>query len=172
MRELARKQGFALGPVQYKNDDMSELADAIINDHAEVWEQFVSPLSQPNMSKLSNFACRLILRYAPFFKAHSFARENEWRLIKVIGIGDASSEFRANELFGLVEYLRFNFKVDDKGKMRRTGSAPTHLIPRITVGPGNESEGWMAQRVPYELLDRQSMETRVSQSDSSLRFVG
>jgi Protein of unknown function (DUF2971) len=152
LRSLARAQDFALGPVIYGEDKALSIATAVIEDQLSVWQSFKSPLAGDAPLKLTNFICRLILNFAPFFKPESFEREKEWRLVKItVQHGDGNMLFRASKAFGLLGYYEFKFKTDSHGK---AGSVPRKLIPRLVTGPGNETEGWLLSVNPYSLLER------------------
>ena len=171
LRSLARRQGFALAPVLYGDKNAVAFAESIVKDHEDVWRSFRSPLSQTNINKIHKYSCRLLLHFAPFFKPQSFERENEWRLVKVAGIDEAKSRFRPSKTFGVVEFVEFDFRIDEKGRPRRVGGVHPHLIPNVIVGPGNQTDGWAIQRIPYEVLRTNGFETLVSATNSSLRFA-
>jgi hypothetical protein len=172
LRSIAKPQGFSLAPVIYGEEAALNIATAVVQDRRSTWQSFKSPLTVENTKKLSNYVCRLILSFAPFFKSSSFEREVEWRLVKVdLHENTEKMKFRANKIFGLMGYYEFHFKVDDRGKLRRTGSVPPNLIPRLMVGPGNETSGWLRSVNPYALLKQNGFETLVSQTKSSLRIT-
>lgn len=170
LRSLARTQGFALGPMIYGVDKALNIATAAVNDQLAVWHSFTSPLKTDERPKLSHFVSKLILSFAPFFKQESFQRENEWRLVKMTGIDDAGS-IRASKPFGLISYYEFNFNSTSNAQALGTEPVPIDLIPRIIIGPGNETVGLPRVDNPYTLLLRSGFETLVSESKSSLRFV-
>ncbi|MGH6925853.1 MAG: DUF2971 domain-containing protein [Propylenella sp.] len=171
LRTLAKSQSFDIGPVMYGSDTAANVAAAVIDDNLHKLTSFKSPLPQQDINAISVFFCRLILQFAPFFKPASFAREREWRLVHVAGLGDSRLHFRSHKAFGIVEYVEFGLMVDAQGKRRLTGAPPKALIPRVIVGPGNESDGWLKQSVPGELLATQGFEPRISESSSSYRFL-
>jgi hypothetical protein len=172
LRRIARPQGFSLAPVIYGEEKAFGIAEALVKDNMLIWQSFKSPLSIEDIRNISNLVCRLILSFAPFFKPSSFEREDEWRLVRVATEKYFDDiDFRSSKAFGLVAYAKFNFKIDGRGRERRTGSVPSNLIPKVMVGPGNETPGVNKSRNPYDLLKGNGFKTLVSQSTSSLRIL-
>jgi Protein of unknown function (DUF2971) len=164
LRSLAQAQGFVLAPLFYGTNTALDIASAVLQDHPSLWESFKSPLSTDDVQTLSRTLCDLILHFAPFFKDASFKREEEWRLAKVTGLdGDGKMLFRASKSLGLVNYYEFKFEAEP-------GKIPTNLIPRVVIGPGNDTVGWPRGNNPSALLEKSGLMTDVSESKSSLRF--
>jgi hypothetical protein len=136
----------------------------VLQDHPSVWQSFKSPLRTEDARKLSPTICDLVLHFAPFFKDAAFKREEEWRLAKITTVdGDGKMRFRASKSRGLVNYYEFKFEIEP-------GKIPTNLIPRVMIGPGNDTEGLPRANNPYALLAKSGLKTLVSESESPLRF--
>jgi hypothetical protein len=171
VRALAARQDFAVGPVIYGEETALKVATAALRNRLNIWPSFKSPLSQEDLRKISVSLCRAALIFAPFFKPFAFERENEWRLVKVATVDDqAKIQFRANKSFGLVAYYEFKFQSESKIRTRFSESAPANLIPRVLVGPGSSTEGYLSASNAYSVFERIGIKTIVSKSNSTLRF--
>lgn len=170
LREIALAQGFTLGPVLYGEERTLAIATAVLRDNLHKLSTLRKPLNQDDLRNVVNFLCRLILSYAPFFKSGSFQLEREWRLVRATGIeGDGQMEFRSKSPFGLVAYCKFNLAPRLDGEApSKPGSNP--LIPRVTIGPGNETDELTRSSHTYELFAHNGFEILVGETKSSLRF--
>jgi hypothetical protein len=172
LRALARQQGFVLAPVLYGEQTAFDIATGVVSDQTSILDSFKSPLKTEDLRKLCRFVCDLILTYAPFFKPKAFERENEWRLIRTTGIqGGEQINFRSSKVFGLLGYYEFNLAPQSNRRGTTRKLLSSQLIPRVMVGPGNESEELRAVTNVSELLEQNGFETTVSASKSSLRFM-
>jgi hypothetical protein len=165
LHSLAAPQGFILAPVIYGAEKAKHVATSLVKDPGPLWQLLEGPLTEENRNKCISLAFRLLLLFAPLFKPAAFESEKEWRLVKVSGVsGSKDTRFRPSKTFGVLAYNEFKLKIDDDG------SAPSHLIPRVVVGPGNQTEGVARASNVYELLEANGFETLVSESASSLRM--
>jgi hypothetical protein len=85
-------------------------------------------------------------------------------LIKLMGVDKADgTQFRSSAAFGILNYYELQF---DAGQ-----TTSRELIPRIMIGPGNETVGFMRAHVPSTLFEKLGFCTLVEESKSSLRFL-
>jgi hypothetical protein len=166
LRSLARRQQFMLGPVLYGSEPALNIATGYIEDYLSSWQSFTSPLSTDALNKLVHSIISVILQIAAFFKHRYFEREHEWRLIKVLGVADEETiSCRTSKSFGLISYCSLDFKGETEAEF------PKNLIPRIIVGPGNETVDFLRNQNVLLVFNKNGFETGVSDSSSSLRFA-
>ena len=164
LRSLAQAQGFVLAPLLYGEDTALNVANGVLQDHLSLWKLFKSPLAPEDARNLTRTICDVILHFAPFFKHGSFRHEKEWRLAKITDVDGAGKMlFRTSKPLGLINYYEFKFETEP-------GKVPANLIPRVVIGPGNDTVGWTRANNPLTLLERSGFTTLVSESESSLRF--
>jgi hypothetical protein len=155
-----------LSPVLYGSESALNIASGLVEDQLSTWQSFTSPLSKGDLEKLVRAIINVILQVGAFFKHRYFERENEWRLVKVLGLADQANIFYCgSKSFGLISRCRLNFQ----GETEK--ASPKNLIPRIIVGPGNETVDFLRNQNVRLLFDQAGFDTGVSDSSSSLRFA-
>ncbi len=163
---LARRQGFMLGPVLYGSEPAVNIATGYVQDYLSTWQSFTSPLSRDALERLVRSIMNVILQVAAFFKHRYFEREHEWRLVKVAKVADEENiSCRASRSFGLVSYCSLDFKGDTEAEF------PKDLVPRVIVGPGNETVDFLRNQNVLLIFNKNGFTTSVSDSNSSLRFA-
>ena len=155
----------------YGEERTLTIATAVLKDNLYKLGDLKKPLSQDDRGEIVSFLCRLILSYAPFFKSGSFELEREWRLVRATGVaGNGEMQFRAKSPFGLVAYSRFNLVPRARDEIDQQHASPSLLIPKITIGPGNETDALPRSFHTYEIFARNGFETEIKETKSSLRF--
>jgi hypothetical protein len=166
LRSLARGQGFMLSRVLYGAEIALKIATGYVEDHLSSWQSFRSALSVDELNRLVRSIINVILQVAPFFKHEYFEREHEWRLVKVVGVADEDIiSVRASKSFGLISYCSLDFKGDTEAEF------PKDLIPRVSVGPGNETVDFLRNQNVGLIFNKNGLVTSAFDSRSSLRFA-
>ncbi|MCP3389983.1 DUF2971 domain-containing protein [Bradyrhizobium sp. CCGB12] len=171
LKALADSQGFTLGPTLYGESTAINIATAVLKDNLHKLEAIERPITESNYNEVVSFLCRLTLGYAPFFKAESFEREREWRLVRATGIdGDNKMQFRSKLPFGLVGYLPFSLLAKKERQDQPNHNERNTLIPRLMIGPGNETTEFTRAAHAYRLLAQNGFDAEVGETSSSLRL--